>query len=94
MKRLLLLLPVLAAGCGGLVPVEPRPVMSDPECRAEATSAPQVRNVSREANFENQANMRQTESDQNVALRAAYETCMRAHGRPVGGGVEPIRRID
>jgi hypothetical protein len=95
MRRFLLLAaPLLAAGCTGLVPVEPPPLMTDAECRAEATQATAVRNVSRTANFENPAQMRQVESDRNVALRQAYDTCLRAHGRPAGGGVEPVRRID
>lgn len=98
MKRLLLLLPLgtplLAAGCTGLVPIVPPPLMTDEQCRAEATQAASVRNVSREANFENYANMRQTQSDRNVALREAYDTCLRAHGRPVGGGVEPVLRTN
>lgn len=94
MKRLLLLVPLLAAGCTGLVPIVPPPLMTDDECRGEATRAREVRNVSREANFENYANMRQTQSDRNIALREVYETCMRAHGRPISGGVEPVQRIN
>ncbi|MDB5378649.1 MAG: hypothetical protein JWR00_3095 [Rubritepida sp.] len=94
MKRLLLLTPLLMAGCTGLVPIAAPPLMSDEECRAEATRARDVRIVSREANFENYANMRQIQSDRNVALREVYDTCMRAHGRAISGGVEPIRRID
>ncbi|TCH98857.1 hypothetical protein EJV46_09870 [Roseococcus sp. SYP-B2431] len=82
------------AGCTGLVPITAPPVMTDDQCRAEATSSRDVRIVSREANFENYANMRQVQSDRNVALREAYDNCLRAHGRPVGGGVEPVRRID
>lgn len=93
MKRVLFLAPLLA-GCSGLVPIVAAPVMTDEQCRAEATQASSVRNVSREANFMNYANMRQVESDRNVALREAYDNCLRAHGRPVGGGVEPLRRID
>lgn len=98
MKRLLLLLPLgaplLMAGCTGLVPIVPPPLMTDEECRAEATRSRDVRIVSREANFENYANMRQVQSDRNVALREVYDDCLRAHGRPVGGGVEPVQRID
>ncbi|MBS7810043.1 hypothetical protein [Roseococcus pinisoli] len=93
MKRFLLIAPLLA-GCTGLVPVVPPPVMTDEACRTEATRAREVRNVSREANFENYANMRQTQSDRNVALREAYDNCLRAHGRPLRGGVEPVQRID
>jgi len=94
MKRILFLATLLMAGCSGLVPVVPPPLMSDEACRTEATRAREVRNVSREANFDNYANMRQTESDRNIALRAAYDNCLRAQGRPVGGGVEPVQRID
>lgn len=94
MKRLLLIAPLLATGCSGLVPITPPPVMTDETCRAEATRAREVRIVSREANFENYANMRQTQSDRNVALREAYDACLRAHGRPNRGGVEAVRRID
>jgi len=98
MKRFLRLAPLIAllvsTGCTGLVPIVPPPVMTDAECRAEATQARDVRNTAREANFENYANMRQVQSDRNTALREAYESCLRAHGRPAGGGVEPIRRIN
>jgi hypothetical protein len=94
MKRLFLLAPLLVAGCTGLVPIVPPPLMTDEECRGEATRARDVRLVSREANFENYANVRQVQSDRNVALREVYDTCMRAHGRPISGGVEPVQRID
>jgi hypothetical protein len=94
MKRFLLLAPLLAVGCSNLVPVVPPPLMTDDECRQEATRSRDVRIVSREANFENQSNMRQTQSDRNVALREAYDNCLRAHGRPVGGGVEPVLRTN
>ncbi len=94
MKRFLFLAPLLAAGCTGLVPIVPPPLMTDEECRTEATQARGVRNVAREANFDNMANMRQVQSDRNVALREAYDTCMRVHGRPVGGGVEPVLRTN
>lgn len=94
MKRFLLIAPLLAVGCSGLVPVIPPPVMTDETCRTEASRARDVRIVSREANFENYANMRQIRSDRNVALREAYDNCLRAHGRPVRGGVEAVQRID
>lgn len=98
MKRFLLLLPLgaalFSAGCSNLVPIVPPPAMSDDDCRREATRSREVRNVSREANFENQANMRQTQSDRNVALREVYDECLREHGRPVGGGVEPVLRVN
>jgi hypothetical protein len=94
MKRLLLLTPFLAIGCTGLVPIVAPPLMTDDQCRTEATRSRDVRIVSREANFENYANMRQVQSDRNIALREVYETCMRAHGRPISGGVEPVQRID
>lgn len=94
MKRFFFLAPFLAVGCSNLVPIVPPPLMTDDECRQEATRSRDVRNVSREANFENQSNMRQTQSDRNVALREVYETCMRAHGRPVDGGVEPVLRTN
>lgn len=94
MKRFLLLAPLLAVGCTGLVPVVPPPLMTDDQCRTEARTSRDVRLVSREANFENNANMRQVQSDRNIALREVYDTCLRAHGRPVGGGVEPVLQIN
>ncbi|WP_421992014.1 hypothetical protein [Roseococcus sp.] len=94
MKRLIFLAPLMAIGCGGLVPIAPPPIMTDDQCRAEATSSRDVRLVSREANSDNYANMRQVQSDRNTALREVYETCMRAHGRPFGGGVEPVLRTN
>ncbi|WP_424810434.1 hypothetical protein [Roseococcus sp. YIM B11640] len=85
---------LVAAACASPVPVVPAPVMTNAECAREARTSREVRQTFREENAENQSNMRRVQSERNVALRSEYDDCLRSHGLPVSGGVEPVRRLD
>lgn len=93
MKRSILLMALLLTACGGLEPVVAPPTMDNPECRQEARRSPEVRNMDRQSNFENQTQVRRLTTLEHEAEARIYNDCMRRRGFPVTGGVAPIQQV-
>ena len=93
MKRCFLLMVLLLPACGGLEPVVVAPTMDNPECRQEARRSPEVRNIDRQSNFDNQTQMRRLTTLEHEAEARIYNDCMRRRGLSVPGGVAPIQQV-
>jgi len=93
MKRYFFLLAILLPGCGGLEPLVAAPNMDNPECRQEVRRSPEVRNIDRQSNFENQTQVRRLTTLENEAETRIYNDCLRRRGISVPGGVAPIQQV-
>jgi len=93
MKRCILLMALLLPACGELEPVVAAPNMDNPDCRQEVRRSPDVRNIDRQSNFENQTQVRRLTTLEHEAETRIYNDCMRRRGLSVQGGVAPIQQV-
>lgn len=86
----LLLLPLAGCGGGGSPSASADPVVN--ECRAEARSAPSVRALGAQMNFQNPNNVMRVQAEQREEENRVFADCMRRRGAARGGGVAPAQR--
>ena len=93
MTHRFLFLVLLLPACGALEPLVAAPILANPECRQEVRRSPEVRNMDRQSNFENQTQVRRLASLEHEAEVRIYNDCLRRRGLPVQGGVVPIQQV-
>lgn len=86
---------LLLAACGAPRTARPAPEPERPEiaeCRREARDSGAMRDLGRQLNPSNPANMDRLRAEAAEAERRAFNDCLRRRGVLRGGGVEPVRR--
>jgi len=76
-----------------LEPLVAAPNMDNPECRQEVRRSPEVRNIDRQSNFENQRQVRHLTTLEHEAEARIYNDCLRRRGISVPGGVARIQQV-